>query len=127
MKWEDGIVTGFIGGKPVKTMRLAADPLATTLEVKADRPSIAAQGRDSVRVMVRALDQAGRKLPFFSEPVEIAVHGPAKRLGPTLVPLRGGATGFWLESTGAAGPITVRVTSPRLGTTTVTLAAVGEA
>jgi len=127
MKWEDGTLTGLIGGKPVKTVHLARDPLATTLEVKADRGRLAAKGRDSTRVMVRALDQVGRKLPFFSEPVEIAVEGPAKRLGPALVPLRGGATGFWLESTGAAGPITVRVTSPRLGTTTVTLAAVGEA
>ena len=97
------------------------------LAVGADRDHIGAGGRDSTRVMVRALDQAGRKLPFFSEPVEIVVDGPAKRLGPGLVPLRGGATGFWLESTGGAGPITVRVTSPRLGTTTLALAAVEEA
>ena len=127
MRWEDGVITGLIAGKPVKTVRLVADPLATTLEVKADRDHIGAGGRDSTRVMVRALDQAGRKLPFFSEPVEIVVDGPAKRLGPGLVPLRGGATGFWLESTGGAGPITVRVTSPRLGTTTLALAAVEEA
>ena len=98
-----------------------SDPVATTLEVVADRDTIDATGRDSVRVMVRALDQVGNKLPFLMEPVEIAVDGPAKRIGPALVPLRGGSTGFWLESTGEAGEITVRVTSPRLGETTITL------
>ena len=39
--------------------------------------------------MVRALDQAGNKLPFLFEPVTIAVEGPARLSGP-LVPLRGG-------------------------------------
>jgi beta-galactosidase len=126
MRWEDGRITGFVGGKPVKIVHLVADPLTTTLEVKADRPTIVAAGRDSTRVMVRALDQAGRKLPFFSEPVEISVDGAARRIGPALLPLRGGATGFWLESTGEPGPITVSVTSPRLATTRLVLQATEE-
>ena len=62
--------------------------------------------------MVRALDQVGNKLPFLMEPVEIAVDGPARRIGPALVPLRGGSTGFWLESTGEAGEITVTGNEP---------------
>ena len=88
-----------------------------------DRSSIAARGKDSVRVMVRALDQSGHKLPFLLDPVEIAVSGPATLVGPKLVPLRGGSTGFWLESTGATGPITVKVTGQRFGTTTLSLSA----
>jgi beta-galactosidase len=39
------------------------------------------------------------------------------------VPLRGGSTGFWLESTGGNGAIEVTVKSPRLGTTVLTLSA----
>jgi beta-galactosidase len=97
--------------------------VATTLEAVADRDTIEAKGRDSTRVMVRALDQIGNKLPFLMEPVEIVVEGPGKRLGPALVPLRGGSAGFWLESTGEAGPITVAVSCPRLGKTTITVEA----
>ena len=123
MKWEDGLLIGYIGGKAVKEVRLAADPVATTLAVVPDRSRISATGRDGVRVMVRALDQVGRKLPFLMEPVEIEVTGAGRRIGPGLVPLRGGSTGFWVESTGVAGPITLRVTSPRFGTTTVDLLA----
>ena len=37
---------------------------------------------DCVRVMVRALDQAGHKLPFLFEPVEIAVAGAGRLVGP---------------------------------------------
>jgi beta-galactosidase len=122
MKWEPATITGLIGGRKVKELRLAADPIATTLAVTADRSTIGAVG-DSVRVMARALDQAGNKLPFFPEPVAIAVAGAAELIGPALVPLRAGSTGFWLRSTGRAGPITLRVTSPRLGTTTIALAA----
>ena len=123
MEWQGAEIVGLIGGKPVKTVRFVADPVAATLSVVADRDRLSAAGKDSVRVMIRALDQAGHKLPFLFEPVEIEVTGAARRVGPALVPLRGGATGCWLESTGEAGPITVKVTSPRFGTTSIALSA----
>ena len=121
MQWEDATITGFIGGKPVAEVNYVADPVATRLEVVADRDTISAAPGGCVRVMVRALDQAGHKLPFLFEPVEIAVTGAGRLVGPALVPLRGGATGFWIESTGAAGAITVTVSSRRFGATTVAL------
>jgi len=120
MEWRDVTITGLIDGNPVKEMRFIADPVPTLLEVVADAAEIAPH--ETVRVMVRALDQAGNKLPFLFEPVAIEVSGAGRRLGPRLVPLRGGATGFWIEATGA-GPIAVAVTSERLGTTTIELTA----
>ena len=121
MEWMDATITGYVNGKPASQMHYVADPVATTLQVVADRDAIAAAGKDSVRIMVRALDQAGNKLPFLLDPVEIAISGAARLIGPSLVPLRGGSTGFWIESTGAAGAITVNVTSPRFGTATISL------
>ena len=123
MQWENARIFGYLGGKPVKEVRFAADPVATTLAVVADRDTISSREKDCVRVMVRALDQAGHKLPFLFEPVEIEVTGAGRRVGPGLVPLRGGSTGFWVESTGTAGPITVTVSSPRFGATTISLSA----
>ena len=90
-------------------------------KLRSDRETISSAATDCVRVMVRALDQAGHKLPFLFEPVAIDVTGAGRLVGPKLVPLRGGATGFWIKSTGARGPITVAVSSPRFATTTVTL------
>ena len=120
MTWEHGVATGFVDGKPVATLKLAADPVATRLEVAPDATAIGEN--DALRVMVRALDQLDNKLPFFMEPVAIAVTGAARLLGPSLVPLRAGATGFWLQAEGK-GDITVTVTSDRLGSVVVQLKA----
>lgn len=112
MEWHDMTITGYIGGEPVKVVKYVADPVATTLEVVADATAIGVT--EAVRVMVRALDQAGHKLPFFPEPVTISVSGAGRPLGPKTVPLRAGSTGFWVQAEGA-GPIEVTVTSDRLG------------
>ena len=104
MRWENATDRRLIDGKPAEEVRYAADPVATTLEVVADRDTISPQAKDCVRVMVRALDQAG---PQAAVPVRAGrrsrLPAPAGCIGPGLVPLRGGSTGFWIESTGAAG------------------------
>lgn len=124
MTWEHGEVTGLLDGKPVATARFISDPVATTLEVAPDAATIGP--RDACRVMVRALDQVGNKLPFFPEPVAIAVSGAARLLGPSLVPLRAGSTGFWLQAEGE-GAIEITVTSDRLGQAARTIHASKEA
>ena len=120
-EWTDGTFVGYVDGKPAKQVHFVADAVAAHLEVVADDDVVPAH--DSVRVMVRALDQAGNKLPFLMDPIEVEVTGAATRLGPQLVPLRGGATGFWVRSTGGAGPVTVKVRSPHFGETTIMLRA----
>jgi len=121
MSWESATITGYVGGKAVKEVSFVCDPLPATLELQADGENLAGLG-ETVRVMVRALDQAGNKLPFFSDPVSIEVGGAGERLGPALVPLRAGSTGFWVRATGQ-GPITVTVTNERLGRQSITLTA----
>ncbi len=112
MTWEHAEVTGYVNGQAVARLRFAADPVATTLQVTPDATEICAH--DAVRIMVRALDQVGNKLPFFPEPVSITVTGAGRRIGPGFVPLRAGSTGFWVQAQGR-GDITVTVTSDRLG------------
>jgi beta-galactosidase len=119
MSWEHGVIRGYVDGKLVAERKFAADPVAHELQVVADATQIGLH--DEVRVMIRALDQVGNKLPFFTDPVSISVKG-AERLGPGLVPLRAGSTGFWLRAN-AAGPIEVTVQNDRLGTQTIHLTA----
>jgi beta-galactosidase len=121
MKWESGTITGYIGGQVAAVRRFACDPLPTALQVVADTAQMGP--RDAVRVMIRVLDQVGNKLPFMTDPVTISVTG-ARRLGPAVVPLRGGATGVWVQAVGA-GPVSVTVSHDRLGPTTVHLTASG--
>jgi beta-galactosidase len=119
MSWEDGLIRGYVDGKLVAERRFVSDPVAHELQVVADATQIGPH--DEVRVMIRALDQVGNKLPFFTDPVSISVKG-AERLGPGLVPLRAGSTGFWLRANGA-GAIEVTVQNDRLGARTIHLAA----
>ncbi|MDR3496985.1 MAG: glycoside hydrolase family 2 TIM barrel-domain containing protein [Ancalomicrobiaceae bacterium] len=123
MRWLDGEIIGYLAGKEVARVRMVADPLPTTLEIAPDRLELEARGRDSVRVIVRARDQAGNILPFFTESIDVDVHGPARLIGPARVPLRGGTTGFWLETTGLPGPIRLTVACPHFEPHSIDLAA----
>ena len=123
MKWVDGTFTGYIDGKAVITKKMVADPVPAKLEVIADELTLPAATKDHVRVIVRALDQAGNILPFLDEPVHVSVKGPAKLLGPDMPVLTGGSTGFWLESTGETGDIDLIVSSPRFASQTIALKA----
>ena len=120
MTWLDGEITGYLNGKPVAKVRFASDPVATALQVQPD--VLICAPHDAVRVMVRALDQIGNKLPSFFDPVAISVTGPARLIGPSLTTLRAGSTGFWVQSTGR-GTIDITVSSDRLGQQTVRISA----
>src|SRR5262245_15195210 len=124
MRWESGPFTGFIDGKAGKTLRMVADPVPTTLEGVAGHPRVRTQGPQTVRRLVRGLGQARSILPFPHHAVTITVDGAARVIGRNVVTLTGGSTGFWLESTGAAGAISLSVSSPRFAAATVTLKAV---
>lgn len=123
MQWENVSFTGFIDGQPVATLNMVADPVPTTLQVEADTQQLQAQGRDTVRVIVRGLDQVGSIVPFLNDIVTISIDGPGRLIGPDALTLAGGTTGFWLESTGDTGPITLRVSSERYGSQTLSLTA----
>ena len=121
MQWEDAYFTGFIDGKEVATLHMVADPVPAKMEVRADSPTIRAADRDTTRVIVRALDQAGSRIPFLNDVVTVSVSGPAALIGPQTIPFQGGTTGFWLESTGLPGAIAVEVSSSRFAPVTLQL------
>jgi len=123
MEWEDVHFTGYIGGKPAVEQHMVANPLPTSLQVEADSDTLRAGERDTVRVIVRALDQAGLRLPFLNEAIKIKVEGPAKVIGPETVAFQGGTTGFWLQATGEAGAIKLEVSSPRFARQSVSFTA----
>lgn len=123
MEWEDVQFTGYIGGKPVAALKMVANPFPTTLQVEADADTLRAGERDAVRVIVRALDQAGSRLPFLNDIVTIKVDGPARMIGPQVVAFQGGTTGFWLQATGEVGAITIEASSSRFANRKLTLTA----
>ena len=118
--WREGTFTGYVDGKAVKTMVLPADPVPTTLEVTPDDTALRAGEKDAVRVVVRVLDQCGNLLPYFEEPVSLALSGPGRIIGPADHTLKGGATGFWVEAGEEKGRLELAVTSRRFAPQSVT-------
>ncbi len=118
--WREGVITGFVDGKPVKTITLPADPVPTTLAIAPDDTALKAGEKDAVRVIVRALDQCGNILPFFEEPVQFTLEGPGRIIGPSLQSFKGGVTGFWLEAGDEAGTLTLHAACAAFADQTVT-------
>ena len=109
--WHAGRVTGFVDGKAVAEHVYPADNLPQRLIVAPDVTEAAAEDGE-IRVIVRALDQAGHKLMFLNDPVTVTLDGPATLIGPETTVLAGGTAGFWLRPTGA-GTVTITVKTPR--------------
>lgn len=110
--WNEALFVGKIGGKTVARKKFAKDPVPSKLEALADDPSLRADGMDSTRVVVRALDQVGNILPYFNAPLNYSLRGPGKILGPTQSVLIGGATGLWLRTGTKKGTLVMHVECP---------------
>ncbi len=123
MAWDDGQFDGYLDGNRVITRRFAADPVPQTLEVAPDALHLNAADHDELRVVLRALDQADNVMPYLDDVLYLEVAGPAKVIGPDVLPLKGGVAGLWLKSTGGIGPIELTVFSQRLGAKTLTIEA----
>lgn len=118
--WREGTFTGYVDGRPVKTVTMPADPVPAELEVKPDDTALKAGEKDATRVVVRVLDQCGNLLPFFEEPVSLSLDGPGRIIGPADHTLKGGATGFWIEAGEEAGTLELTVKSRRFAPRTLT-------
>ncbi|MDO5612316.1 MAG: glycoside hydrolase family 2 TIM barrel-domain containing protein [Paracoccus sp. (in: a-proteobacteria)] len=108
MAWHPGTITGWLDGQPVIRREYVADPLPTRLEIAPDADRLPAAADTDLRVILRALDQVGNRLPFLAGSVRVAIDGPARLIGPELRPLQGGTTGMWLRLTGDPGEIRIR-------------------
>jgi beta-galactosidase len=119
-EWKQGIFRGYVNGELVKTVILPGDPVATRLEVAPDETELRAGEKDAVRVIVRALDQGGNIMPFFDEPIALSLEGDGRIIGPSLLALKGGVAGFWVEAGESAGALTLKAESGAFDTQTIT-------
>lgn len=123
MSWEDCEIVGYLAGEPAVTRRYVAAPLPTTLEIAPDATVLDAAARDEVRVILRALDQAGNVLPFLADAAWIEVEGPARLIGPPVAYFSGGTAGFWLRATGGRGVVRAQLVTDRFAPGTLELIA----
>ncbi|MEG2584365.1 MAG: glycoside hydrolase family 2 TIM barrel-domain containing protein [Oscillospiraceae bacterium] len=119
--WGTGKFVGYKDDKEVIVKNFTNNSTPTTLSVKADDKELIADGSDTTRVVVRALDSADNILHFFMSPIEIEITGDGELIGDNLVSFQGGVYAFWVKTTTKAGEIKIKVSSPKFKNQTINI------
>jgi beta-galactosidase len=112
-------IEGFVGDRMVLTRSFSAERQLDTLSCVADDATLAADGSDATRVVVRAVDRFGAPRPYVAGSVSFTVTGPGELVGDNPFDLHaaGGAAAVWIKSVrGKPGQVTLRARHPKLGT-----------
>lgn len=107
---------GYKDGELVKTVVKTASN-TVTLEVHADSTELViGDTYDVSRVVVKAVDQNGNRLPYCSEAIVLEPDGAVDVIGPRAVSLIGGDVAFWVRTNGQRGSGKVVIRTAHYGT-----------
>lgn len=106
---------GYKDGELVKTVVKTASN-AIKLDIRSDSCELE-QGDtyDVSRVVVRAVDQNGNRLPYCSEALTLVPSGAVDLIGPATVSLIGGDVAFWVRTNGQKGKGKVSISTAHYG------------
>ena len=80
------------------------------LQLLAERTALRESGMwDAAEVRIRAVDQNGNLLPYAGDALSLEAEGAVEIIGPETIPLRGGAAGVWVRTTGEKGEGVLRI------------------
>ncbi|MEO6924123.1 MAG: glycoside hydrolase family 2 TIM barrel-domain containing protein, partial [Bryocella sp.] len=116
--WGDLRIDGLIDGKVVITKKQSGSGADHALLLLPDETTLAADGADSVRVVLKAVDQFGSLRHFASDAITFHLEGPATLVGDNPFGLIGGTGAIWIRTTETPGRITLTAKHPWLGTVT---------
>ncbi len=107
---------GYKDGELVKTViKTASNTVA--LDVHADSTELViGDTYDVSRVVVKAVDQNGNRLPYCSEAMVLEPDGAVDVIGPRAVSLIGGDVAFWVRTNGQKGSGKVEIRTAHYGT-----------
>ncbi len=81
---------------------------------RADRTALTeGETYDMAIVRISAIDEAGNRLSYYQEPVELTAQGPIEIIGPSIISLKGGAFGTLIRTVGMVGEATLTLSSPQ--------------
>ncbi len=107
---------GYKDGELVKTVVKTASN-TVTLDVHADSTALViGDTYDVSRVVVKAVDQNGNRLPYCSEAIVLEPDGAVDVIGPRAVSLIGGDVAFWVRTNGQKGNGKVVIHTAHYGT-----------
>jgi beta-galactosidase len=117
--WGDLRIDGYLKGKQVISKSLSGRGVNTQFLLLPDDKSLAADGADTTRVVLRVTDEFGAVRTYADEPVEFTLEGPAELIGDNPFSLIGGTGAVWVRAKEQAGRVRLTAKHPRLGSKTV--------
>ena len=119
--WGDMRMEGLIDGKVVITKKYSGSGADHALLVLPDETTLTADGADTVRVVLRAVDEFGSLRHYAADAITFHIEGPATLIGDNPFGLIGGTGAIWLRTTETPGTITLTAKHPWLGAVTTHL------
>jgi beta-galactosidase len=119
--WGDLRIDGFLAGKQVISRSLSGSGVDSQFALLADDHTLAADGADSTRVVLRVTDAFGAIRPYANDPVALTLEGPAELIGDNPFSLIGGTGAVWIRAREQAGAVRLTAKHPRLGSQTVAI------
>ena len=108
-----------VNGKVVKTVTKA--PMERmSLKIKVSHTNLReGNSYDVAAVKIYSADENGNLLSYSNEAIKLTAEGPIAIIGPDILALRGGMSGFYVKTTGEKGKAKVKISCPRVEDQTV--------
>lgn len=116
-RWKGARITGYIDGKAAAEKIYSDNPYLARLLVQADDTVLYNDRVDETRVVVYFSDENGNRMYFHQGVMSIETEGEIELIGPSLVPVLGGAAAFWVKTKASMknGTGKIRVSAHRPG------------
>lgn len=97
-RWMGASITGYIHGKAVIEKKYSENPRLTKLDVRVDDQTLYNDRVDETRVVVYFSDENNNRMYFHQGVMKIEAKGEIEIIGPDILPVLGGAVGFWIKT-----------------------------
>jgi beta-galactosidase len=119
--WGDLRIDGYIQGKLVISRTLSGKGIDQKFTLLPDDTTLAADGADTTRVVLRVTDEFGAIRPFAADAIRFELTGPAELIGDNPFALIGGTGAIWIRATEQPGTVSLTAHHPNLGAQQVEL------
>jgi len=119
--WGDLRIDGYIQGKQAISRSFSGKGVDQKFTLAADDATLAADGADTTRVVLRVTDEFGAIRPFAADAIRLELTGPADLIGDNPFALIGGTGAVWIKAGEQPGKVSLTAHHPILGVQKVEL------
>jgi beta-galactosidase len=113
--WGDLRIDGFIQGKQVISRSFSGKGVDQKFSLLPDDTTLAADGADTTRVVLRVTDEFDAIRPFAADAIRFELTGPAQLIGDNPFALIGGTGAVWIRAGEQPGMVRLTAHHPILG------------